>query len=840
MPTISEYTPEIQSLIPKYKETNYDVGLDIAILQKKQREYDTAFAKIKGLESRALNIQMLNQEGRQRLDAYNKRLESQLSKDLGDLSRVEVQNKVASMFQDIAQDTQLIRAATMSRQYQDQVDLINSFKQSGRKDKGYNSINETVFMDWDGGYNDFVNKSLADVTSGNFAPIKYVPFKELDTKMLNIAKTLHQDTIKRQTATGNGYLRYVEQSGVSPERISELMQTQFDQEDLEQLDQMAKYEVIRARKLNSVPALYNKYDVYSKNEIKRVQSEQSKYNQQADYLEKKLKGKLEEGEAEEITQMVAQLRANAEILGQREFDLQNSKKSLGDFQNMSNDELAEYAKEMQWSQKIKGVSDAMSWKTDVDMYKTDPTYLGLKKLDTIRWQEQLRANTRLTLDRLKEEKAKKEKGPEWGGVGDPVKNKQDIYTSFGNLVGLQEQMAKQTNRLIDSQTFDPRQLSDQGFLKANADNYHVKMWDVFSKQYPAFQGGQPQTEAFRLWLKEQEENPSTPFIQGVVEQQRRDEFVSDYIDDKVDSINKATREKLNEYDMLSNYTIRHADGTPMTKDQYNSGRVAYISVPTDANKTGYKLIKLDDAVSSARTYRDTSKEHSRDLGNPFKPPLAVANLEPTKPLVYNDKGLYNTLIDVSESRSNADTMIRDILTERLPQIGQFGMMQSLNKEAIQSKIGDVMGAAKNSDPDKQFGIGVDDLEFVNVPVGSGQFGQFKLKDSAAKTYAEEGWQLPLASDPHTFTPIVPGNTYAFKTQPVSPYDTYFNLILEERPWVDYYKGYKIEMSKSPVNKNVIFLNIFDPKGLPIKSEQVPSQGESKNYLEAIKRVIDGL
>jgi len=263
--TISAYTPDI--VVPNYRTTNFDSTLEFQVAAYQQGNYDRVLNTVRNLQSQALNIQMLNAEGKERLNDYNKKISDELSGDLGDLTKMEVQNKIADVFQTIAGDTSLIKASQLSGEYQKQIDMIESFRASGKKDKGYNSINETVFKEWDGGLYDFMGSSLSKVTSPEFKPSKYTPFKELDTKMLNIARTLHQNTFINEGSGNEGYLVHKELEDVSPERIRQMMLTQFDQEDLEQLDVMAKYEVIKNKKLGTLPDFHQKYNLYADNEI---------------------------------------------------------------------------------------------------------------------------------------------------------------------------------------------------------------------------------------------------------------------------------------------------------------------------------------------------------------------------------------------------------------------------------------------------------------------------------------------------------------------------------------------------------------------------------------------
>ncbi|MBK8156433.1 MAG: hypothetical protein IPK55_10790 [Streptococcus sp.] len=134
MPTVNEYSSQL--VLPSYNPQSYDPTLEVQVALYKQQNYDKVLQTVKGLQSQALNIQMLNQQGKERLDSYNKQLNESLSGDLGDLTKAEVQNEIAGLFQTIAGDTQLAKASQLSAEYQNQLDTIESFRQSGRKDKG--------------------------------------------------------------------------------------------------------------------------------------------------------------------------------------------------------------------------------------------------------------------------------------------------------------------------------------------------------------------------------------------------------------------------------------------------------------------------------------------------------------------------------------------------------------------------------------------------------------------------------------------------------------------------------------------------------------------------------
>ena len=846
MPNINEYTTQL--IIPQYTPTSYDPTLEIQVAMKKQQNYNRVLDTVKGLQSQALNIQMLNQEGRQRLDQYNKELNDKLSGDLGDLTKIEVQNNIANMFQRIAGDSTLAKASQLSSEYQKQLDTIESFRQSGRKDRGYNSINETVFKEWDGGLYDFMGSSLDKVTSPSYQSLKYVPFKELDTKLLNIAKSLHADTQISEGPSGSeGYLVHKELTQVSPEKIREMMTSQFDQEDLEQLDVMSKYEIIQTKKLGQLPYFYQKYNQYADNEIGRTKAKADSLKQQANYYTNLINSKTtpEEKKAEYI-ELVNTLKEQSKLFENRAFSLTNSKKNYSDFEKMSNGELLEYAKEMQWNNKIESIADALSWKKEVEMYKPDQVWMFNKKMDVIKWQEQVRASTKLALKRMSGEGKVKE--PEFSGKMDTVENPIGFFDSYQTLTGMQQDMSNLTNRIITAPSFNPSSLLDKGWLQSHKDNYEVKMWDVFSHQHPdAVVGNKPQLEAFKLWLKDQEANPQGTVAEYITQQQRN-EKVSDWLDKKVMEINQATRKNLNEFDLLQGYPIYDSEGKPISKSDYEQGKDAYLGVPT---KSGIKLMKVDDVIEEVKKGKEFTRnvitgqniaiQGSAGIARPLVSALgAVSNSIPSTRSEYTgqitDKGLVDRIEKLAEKRNQSNPLLEKEMIGRLPQIFQTGMVEAMNDEAKQIYWPDVASSAKNANKDSQFGIAFDDVDIIRPPI-TGNKGQFRLKAGAAEKY--KGFNLPDAADPNKLIPIREGVTYSFLTnKPYMPNDYILNEVVKDEPFVTSYKGYTINLSKSDLTDNM-YVRITDSKGQTINSGERQG-GDVNQIIKAMHQYIDTL
>ena len=828
MPTVNEFTSSL--ITGQYTPQGYDPTLEIQVALHNQKNYDRVLQTVKGLQSQALNIQMLNQDGRQRLDQYNKELNDSLSGDLGNLNKIEVQNEIAGYFQKIAGDTQLAKASQLSAQYQGQLDMIESFRQSGRKDKGYNSINETVFKEWDGGLYDFMQSDLGKVTDPSFQPTKYTPFKELDTKLLNIAKTLHASTQITEGASGSeGYLVHKEITQVSPEKVRELMVSQFDQEDLEQLDVMAKYEVIQTRKLNAVPEFYQKYNSYADGEIKRTQGQADTLKQQADYYTSLINDKkTPEDKKAQYIQLVNDLTTQSDLYNNRANSLMQSKKEYSDFEKMSNEELLSYSKEMQWFNKISNLSDALSWKKETEIYKPDQVWMFNKKMDVVQWQEQLRAKTKMALAKMSKEGSTKV--PEFSGKIDAVKNPMSFVDSYESLSKLQEQFADKSNRIVTSPSFNPQNLLDNAWLQQHKDNYEVKMWDIFSHQSEAVKGNKPQIEAFKLWLKDQEANPNG-MISNMVREQETNETISNWLDTKTMEINTATRSKTNEYEFMEGYPMYKSDGSRLSKEEYNAGVPAFIGVPVDKDKSGFKLMDLATAIKEAGEYSDSYTGTNIIPMLPGKRPNSS---------VVNDQGLYKRLLELRGLKKTNNAQLEQEMLSRLPEIFQMGTVEAMNDEAKAIYYNDVVSAAKNTNnANAQFAISMDDIAFIRPPI-SGNKGQFALKPNLSEDYGKLGWQLPDAADPTKMIPIVPGGSYSFFTErPYMPYDVLLNEASKDMPIKYTHKGYTINVSRSKMN-GTTFVKVVDPKGQVIQQSQDNRIQDVNQLVTTMKQYIDTL
>ena len=262
MPTISPYTRELS--IPEYKTTDYSFDLDLAILNKKQQEYNQALSNIQNLKRSALNITMLNKEGVDKLDSYNKRINENLSQNLGDLSQVDNQNRVAAYFSEIVGDKELIDLSKESQWYANEYSNLQQSKEKHLKNpdkSGWNQKNEDVFLHYDNGFLDFQNKGSKDVLSNEFRNRKtgYTPYTESKYVTLNMAKMLHEDITKTENPYGlttpngtpvNGQFittTYLKQ--INPQRARALYESQLADLKDPQLEIESKWDILQAKRL---------------------------------------------------------------------------------------------------------------------------------------------------------------------------------------------------------------------------------------------------------------------------------------------------------------------------------------------------------------------------------------------------------------------------------------------------------------------------------------------------------------------------------------------------------------------------------------------------------------
>ena len=847
--SISEYTPDVS--LPNYKQTNYDLRLEMAVLSKKNQEYQKVLSTIQNLQNQSLNVSMLNMEGKQKLDGYNRKINDTLSKDLGDLTKIEVQNNIAGLFQEVAGDTQLIKASRLSKEYQSEYDNVQRLKSSGKKDAGYNDINEFVWMNWDGGYYDFMQKGLGQVTDPNYRSEKYTPWRDLRTPLANMTKLLHEDTVVREqqsvNAKGNptGYLQKVTEAGVAPERVKALYEEQFGTDGISQLQVLSKYEILKARQSGSLEQVYNTYQTWSNNEVLGQEGLKKQYTQLMDYnIEKAKQKETSAADKLKITEENKQYAQNIAIVENNISAIKGSQKDKTEFLSLSNPEILPYIYALQKDQKIKAATNALSWKKDVQELGPDTTYLALKKLDAMLAQTKIRedgANNRMTLKaKLGSDKAV---DPVYGSAADISKNKLDILSSYDRLQELQEGYTKRSDNIIMAPSFSDDNLKGgnyKNWYEKNQDNYFAQMWDKFKMSGLAYDaGGNPNKVAFAQWLTDEEKNPASQ-NQGLIQQHKNDEFTGQYLTKKLEEVNGALRSTNQSTQLLLPYA-RTSNGQAVSQQDFNSGKEIFFNLPTSLKSFGET-----DAQYQARggTYiKKSLKDVLFDLEN--TPPKTVSatyisstgftSKLPAEAVTYldNDPG-FKQVITQYQTVSK-DTTVLGVMESKLPQIAQFGHRTTADKDEIQRHTGEITSAAKNQSDAFRTLFSADGIETIAIPNGFGNQGIVKFTDGYAKTLQAAGIQMP-SGDGTTMEVVTPGRAYLFDTTPLDPRDELMNQAIREVPYETSYNNHYMKIESDL--KGDKYLTIWYPDGSKIQRLAGTAQTDINKVIQATKQAID--
>ena len=846
---VSEYTPNI--VMPNYNKTDYSLNLEMAVLAKKNTEQENALRTISGLQNSALNISMLNREGKERLDAYNKELGSQLSGDLGDLTKIESQNKVANLFQKISTDKELINASRMSRQYMEEYETINQLKQSGRKDSGYSEINEYVWMNWEGGYNDFASRGLGEVNSPNFQMSKYVPHKDLRQPLANLAKLLHEDITSRESQVTDekgvptGYLTKNTYGGISPERVRALYEEQLGQDGITQLEVLSKYEILKHRNQGTIENLYNQYEAVSKSNLQTSQNRLKEYEQGLALKQEQLK--KADITPEEKTSLLNEVNQYQTGINTYKANIQNGQiKDRSDFMKMSNSELLPYAYLLQKEEKINNAVNAFSWKKDLQELSPDATYLAAKKIDAMMAQTRIReegAMNRLKLSHTLKaqsdaEKEAKDKSAIWSD-GDIGKNEQELISGYDKLVGLQDQYAKMTDNIITAPSFDSSSLKGdkyKSFYEKNKDNYYVQMWDVFKNTSGVAydSNGNPNIQAFNLWVESEENNPSS-FSRDKVQAHKNNSYVHDYLTGELGKVDGALRSQMAESKLLLPYA-RDENGNQIKEEDLYSGKEIFIYVPTSPKgsgeyRGGYQKKPLKDLLYDLEheVVKGSSIAYNSVTGQPYS--TSINNTYSS--YLDNDPGLKQVL-QAYQAKSQ-DPVTKKFLMDKLPQWQQFGYSQTSDKNEIARYQGQISASAKNVSDNSRALFGVEAIEAIAIPKGAGDKGIVKFKMEYADKLKAAQIQLPTA-DGNVYEVVKPGRGYLFDTQPIQARDVLFNMAIGEKPYTGKLKGWNYEIKTMMNGTQAVVLT--KPDGTKIQPQMSIAGKDANEVISNIEAFIN--
>jgi hypothetical protein len=852
---ISEYSQGLP--FPNYKKTDYSLELEMAVLSKKTQEQQKALQSISAAQNTALNIAMLNLEGKDRLDSYNREIAESLSKDLGDLTKVENQNKIANLFQKISGDTQLIDASKKSREHISEFERIQREKMSGKKDSGYNTINEFVYMNEEGGYYDFMKQSLNAVSDPNYRLAKYTPYKDIRTPLANLTKLLHEDVTKRtsQVLDKNGYpTGYLTSSTIkeiSPGRIASLYEAQLGADGMAQLQTLTKYDILRAKQGGATDALYNQYSTFYNTKIQEAENNKKITEGRISFYETELKKTdLSPELRAQYQSLIGSYQNNLSALDSNITNYKSSMIDKNQFAGMSTNDLAPYMYQIKKEEQIKDAVNALSYKEDLQDLKADTTYLAMKKIDAMLTQTKIReenANLRAAAALMQKEKDKKaeEEAATGGGLlpADVARNNVPILESYEKLQQTQNQYALMTDDIITSPSLDKTQLSKErlpAFLKQHEGNFHAQMFGIYQLKHgdaAYLPDGSPNLEGFKLWRDQSIANPEgDPNIETLVSNYEKAQVVADWTTKNLNKINNTLMASNAATSKLVEYAYK-ADGTKATQSDFAKDEDLFVFVPSmpkggnesdahfRARGGNYYKKSLKDYTYDVKMYNTMLQEiQDSQIGSETTGLDRDPNLNRSEVLreikekyrnylyVENDLGLYD--IAGKANQGLDDTNLQKVLMETMPQQAQFGMAQLSNKQ-ITPQIANLVSAAGKM---SNVAFSPEEIELVEIPVGAGDFGRFKLTEKAVKALPE-GTQLPVGPNGDTMADVRSGVLYSFRVPAIMQRDVLFNAAANSMPIKSTFRGYTYEIT---TQGSARYMKITTPDNQQIIKSASPS------------------
>lgn len=821
MPTISSYTPDL--VLPNYITTNYDTSLEFQLLAKKQQDYNVVLNRLNNLKSTTLNISMLNQVGSERLEEYNKELNNTLSSDLGDLTDAKVQSKVASMYTKIATDTDLKKRSQLSRYYQDQLSTIDQMQKSKDPTKsGYNSINDFVFRNWEGGLNDFITAD--NINGWENKQQRYVPYKDIDQKLVNLTKLLHAEsqTVEGPVENSPGYTLMQSEKGVSKEKIRTLLQSTLDQDELSQMEILAKYRVLNQSSPEGKVQLYDSYNRWVSDEKSNIQ----KQLQQAKAFKEQFNpshvdSKLPKDERE---QKQNEYKALSEYYAQQEKTLsENLLKSeqahptKEQWSKYSNSEILPFINQMTVEGYVNGISEALSWKETVKKAGTDNSYFAGRKLNLMEQRLQLDAElgkARLEIEKYKATKeGKSGQDQNYSQPADIFKSPESVISSWDDFVSTERQYANNTSPIITSDGFKPEQLTDNQWLQQNKDNYEVKLWNAYEAMYhdKAFIDGQrknPNIDGFKAFRSQvmNGDFKNNSVINQITDEFTRDKDIANYYT----GIATETATALNNVTDLPNLKLPGGDhtlGDYARQNGWNGTGEMTFGLPN--GKGGYSQMTLSQLQNEYKRRKPDWREETFLNGASvmLAGPLAPAMKNQIDSSIFSEDPALFQLVGLSlQEEERKSSAVENTIMEKLPQQFQGRQLVALDDKTRTQSIGFINQAIKLSSEDNPVSIDPTQVTNVSVPYGLGTYGGFSITEKEAERLSSVGAKIVTVGgelkEPQANV------WYKVPMQTSTPYDVVYNDIFEKKGMVQRtIQGHTIQITAIRDNPSKMFISI---------------------------------
>ena len=865
--TISAYTPGLA--IPNYKTTDYSNELELQIMAKKQGEYNTMMQRLNNLQSTALNISMLNSKGQEKLQGYNNQLNDMLSQDLGDLTDAKVQQKVAGFFNTISQDTDLKHRSQLSKHYETQNAGIEKMRNATDPSKsGYNKINEEVYKNWEGGLYDFMQADNVDDFDRKKAA--YVPFKDIDQKLVNITKLLHEEStltqapiqnkqkikvtvdgkeVEKEISMPSGYDLLESKKGVSASRIRGILSASLDADELAQFEILSKYRILQQGP-QGMSNLYKSYSGWltkekqnTQNQLQLIRSYKDQYDpskvdktlSKADQEAKKIEYQLHQQQYAEVEkQLVDKLtQQTTENMTEAEW---NKKGMYGVLPYINQLTVENYVNEM---------SDNLAWADEVKKVGMDEAYFANARInnmtDRLNFDKEM-GRARLTLERLKGAGTGKLPETQWTDPGDTIKSEISVTKTWEDFITIEKDYSKKVLPIITGKKdgkyeIDPKQLVDPKWLQENGSNYEVQLWNVFkAKNYDtAFKDQDkkiPNIEAFEAFKQQINNGDSNdPMIHQIQTEYSKNKDVSEWLTGVAKETSTAV---LNATDFKS---VKVGNNPSLEAYSNGTSPEGELTFGVKDGKGGYKQLTWSEVK---KEYENSSKDMpggaTTSAGGSDGWIGSLATTTQKQSTLLDNDPYFKELVGMAMGRESASLQtIHDIQMNKLPQFLQGNQQISLTDNAKESMLIHVNEATKLADDSKPLGISSKDIAQVSRPVGIGDAGYFMVTQDAAKSLNENGRKLVTVGG--VIDKDIKANTwYKYKVPPVDQYDVMLNSMFDSKGVINReYNNYKIRINKVDGNPNTVYLTI---NGNGINETRSVPKTDIAKLLEATQQSID--
>lgn len=848
--TINEYSSGV--FLPNYITTDYNNDLEIALLLKKQNEYDTNLQKLNSLQSTALNIDMINKKGRVKLDAYNSELNQLLAQDLGDLTDPTVQAKVAGYFNKIASDADLKQRSRLSQEYIKQNNTIEIERSRAMKDpnkSGYSQINEYVYRNFEGGEKSFINAD--DITDWNQKMELYTPYKNVDNKLINAMKLLHEETKSMTVPDGKGRLITVTEEGITKERLMKLYPTLLDQSDMDQINVLSKYQILTQDR----GSLYESYNNWvgqnvqsNQKRIDRLNGELAEYDdskipegltaeQKAAKLEEfKAKRELAQEELDELTR--SNKRLNAEL-----------KKTPEEFNTMGQRDLVPFISQQMYEQKIGKVADALSYMSTVQGVTADQAWLTERRIQAAESIEQHKAR----MESMKEEA---KNAPIFSDPATQTLGAEEAELAYQEMVDDNIRLKGVTTNIFEGVSDEQmmKNLKDPNYIKDKKDNHYYKLWDKY-----ATGNSEATVEGFKAYLKSVEEGNyiQDASVQGEYEQLIRDKQVFNYQSKKVDELLVKAKKVSGAIDPLD---VSLSDGT--TLKDYQNQESKKFAIPTSPKapeglvteigpngKHYFRRRKPGEKNVYYGGYKYMTWEEIKKEYYDAKSKNLLSTLDEGFDLK-NDQYLYGLIQKgITESEKISQKMIQLYNEERQAnaQYQQRTLDLGVGKNKTYAATNIIPSinqyysvSVGDSESDRtEINLSVDDIQLINVPTSGGK-ASFVLSDKGKKRLMGKTLVTPSGETIVISEDMAGANEFRFDYQSANSYDYMYNqMFKEEKYLMDMHKGHKIEFFGYQSDPNSIKVVVTDPTGKKI-TQQIQYTGDINDIRMNTRVIVDNI